>query len=152
MKTHYYFELTRSCVPIIKGGKLIKDSNVGGIKNSYKVYKISYITLFNKWNITLLKIYIGTCTFLRPYKSLWPKKIDRLPKIYWGKHPILVNMWLLLIKDYDKFDSPTEKTSVLIYKDTTRSETIKVCYIPFESKLLKKNLQTNKSFSMNQKH
>ncbi|MCZ2338199.1 MAG: hypothetical protein LC127_08345 [Chitinophagales bacterium] len=105
MKTHYYFELTRSCVPIIKGGKLIKDSNVGGIKNSYKVYKISYITLFNKWNITIENHMVLA---FPTYKSLWPKKIDRLPKSV-GSHP-LINM-CITYKDYDKFDSPTEKTS-----------------------------------------
>ena len=152
MKTKYYFELTQSCEPKIRGGVLIKDSNVGGTKNSYKIYKVFYIHLLNKYDITLLKRFLGSRVFLRPYKKLWPKRINRLPKIYWGKHPIFINMWLLLAGDYDTIKRTIGKTSVLAYDDTTQSEFINIFNIPFESKLLKKQLQSNKSFSINQKH
>ena len=51
MKTKYYFDLIQSCIPEMKGGVLIKDSNVGGTKNSYNVYKVYYVTLFKKYEI-----------------------------------------------------------------------------------------------------
>ena len=152
MKTRYYFDLIQSCIPEMKGGVLIKDSNVGGTKNSYNVYKVYYLTLFKKYEILLYKRFLGRQTFLRPYKKLWSKRVLRLPKLYWGKDPILINMWLTLIGDYDKLKRTIGKTSVLAYDSTTQSATINIFNIPFESKLIKKNLQSNKSFSINQKN
>lgn len=152
MKTTYYFELIETKVPIIRGDVLIKDSNVGGIKNSYNIHKLHYVTLFKKYEIILKKRLIGSQAFLRPYKKLWPKKVIRLPKVYWGKHPFLINMWLCLLKDYNKLEVTTGKTSTLLgYSSTTQSATIYVHDISFESKLIKKCLQSNKSFRINQK-
>lgn len=152
MKTKYYFDLIQSCIPEMKGGVLIKDSNVGGTKNSYNVYKVYYVTLFKKYEILLYKRFLGRQAFLRPYKKLWSKRVLRLPKLYWGKDPILINMWLTLIGDYDKLKKTIGKTSVLAYDSTTQSAIINIFHIPFESKLIKKNLQSNKSFSINQKN
>jgi len=152
MKTKYYFELTKSYVPKVKGGVLIEDSNVGGIKNSYNIYSIIYIRLFNKCEIPLYKRFLGTQAFLKPYKKLWPKKVNRLPKIYWGRHPIYINMWLLLIGDYDNLKQSIEKKSVLAYSCTTQSAIVTIYQASFESKILKKHLESNKSFSINQKN
>lgn len=148
MKTDYYFQLTRSCVPYIKGNKLIKDSNVGGIRNTYGIFKEHYITIF-KHDIILHKKLLGIQAFLRPYKKLWPKRIIRLPKIYWGKHPFFINMWLVLTKNCST--GTIKDNDILSYSDTTQSVTIKVLGIEFESKEIKKHLKLNKSFRINQK-
>ena len=146
MKTNYYFELLTNCSPIVKGGELIKDSNVGGIKNTYNVYKV-----YSIFTIILYKRHLGKAVLLRPYKSIWNKRMSRLPKIYWGKDPIFINMWLLLTKDYDRLSSLFGSTSVLMYESTTQTKTISILNVQFESKLIKKFLKTNQSFSINQK-
>lgn len=148
MKTRYEFKLISSCIPIVKGGQLIKDSyNVGGIKNSYSVYKIYYIVLFNKYEIILRRRLLGNQAFLRPYKTVWNKRVNRLPKVYWGKDSLFINMWLVLLHDYNMLSNK----SILMYNDTTQSATVKIFDAVFESKLIKKSLKTNISFSINQK-
>lgn len=147
MKTRYDFKLINSCVPEIKSGELVKDSNVGGVKNSYKIYKVYYFTLFNKYEIILSKRFIGSQAFLRPYKSIWNKRVNRLPKLYWGKDPLFINMWLVLTHDYNMLGNKR----LLAYNDTTQSVSVKILNIHFESKLIKKSLKSNQSFSINQK-
>lgn len=146
MKTRYDFKLINSCIPEIKSGELVKDSNVGGVKNSYKIYKIYYIILFNKYEIILRRRFIGNQAFLRPYKSIWNKRVNRLPKIYWGKDPLFINMWLVLTHDYNILSK-----KMLMYNDTTQSVLVKILNNHFESKLIKKSLKLNQSFSINQK-
>lgn len=150
MKTTYYFELTKSCVPKVKGGKLIEDSNVGGIKNSYKIYKVFYITLSTRYDIKLIlrKVLLGNKAFLKPFKKEWKKlRMKRLPKVYWGtKKSLFIEMWCVLLNDYNTL---SEK-SVILYETDTQSELVKVFNISFKSTQLKTFLKSNKCFTINQ--
>jgi len=131
----YKYKLIDSKVPVMKGRNIITDSNVGGIKNTYKIYRLS--GPFN-----LFKKYIGTKTFLRPYKSVWDVKRHRLPVVYWGKGPLL-NMWLILSNDYDNIND----VKALLPDSDTMSICTKIFNADFESRVLVKNLKLNKSFT-----
>lgn len=128
----YKFKLIDSKVPEIRGKNIITDSNVGGTKNTYKIYLVRPYW-FNK--------YIGTKSFLRPYQSVWNVKEHRLQPVYWGKGPLL-NMWLLLSNNYDDF----KKVRVLLPECDTTHHCTKIFNIDFKSQELVKNLKLNKSF------
>ena len=138
----YKFKLIDSKVPVIKGENIITDSNVLGTKNTYNIYKL-YTGKICKY-LQLLGYkgkYIGTKTFLRPYKSIWDKKEKRLPAPYWGKGPLL-NMWLVLRKDY----KDTKNVKTLWPESDTTHHCVKIFNIDFLSQELNKNLKLNKSF------
>lgn len=131
----YYFKLIESQVPVIKGKNIIQDSNVGGTKNTYKIYLVRNIC-----GIRLNK-YIGTKSFLRPYKSMWDVKERRLPSIYWGNGPLL-NLWLVLNTNYNNI----KDMKVFVTENNTLKRTVEVFNIRFKSKDLTKNLKSNESF------
>jgi hypothetical protein len=136
----YKFKLIESKVPVIKGKNIITDSNAGGEKNTYKIYRT--------WNWQLIcmpvfDIYLGTKTFWRPYKTNWDKKEHKLHAPYWGKkeNPLL-NLWLVLSNNYP---DPSKVRTLLPDDDTSKHTTI-VCGIPFLSQELNNNLKLNNSF------
>ena len=130
----YKFKLIDSKVPVIKGKNIIVDSNVGGQKNTYRIYRCT------PWIWTIHK-YVGTKTFWRPYQTAWDKRKHRVPAPYWGKGPLL-NLWLVLSNDY----SDPSKVRILLQDDDTTKHTTSVCGIPFLSQELNKNLKLNQSF------
>jgi hypothetical protein len=139
----YKFKLIDSKVPDIKGKNIIVDSNVGGQKNTYKIYRITWIELplFGGVYKVSPKRLVGTKTFWRPYQTVWDKKKHRVPAPYWGKGPLL-NLWLVLSNDY----SDPSKVRILLQDDDTTKHTTSVCGIPFLSQELNKNLKLNQSF------
>jgi hypothetical protein len=128
----FKFKLIDSKVPVIKGKNIITDSNVGGTKNTYKIYEIRPYW-FNK--------YLGTKTFLRPYQTIWDKKGNRLHAPYWGKGPLL-NLWLVLMNNYNDISD----IEVFRVESNTTKHCTKVFDINFKSQLLNKNLKLNQSF------
>lgn len=128
----YRFKLIESIVPVVRGKRIITDSNVGGTKNTYKIYQVRKYW-FDK--------YIGKKSFLRPYQSVWDAHEDRLPAPYWGKGPLL-NMWLVLSNN---FTSLTE-VRILLPESDTRRHCTKIFNIDFKSQELVKNLKSNESF------
>jgi hypothetical protein len=144
-RTFYEFILIDSKSPKFKNRVLISDSNVGGIKNTYRIYRIKQICLFKKVFITYYKKYLGTKAFLKPYKKLWNKRASRLPKVYWGKHLFLLNMWIVLSSDYDTLSNK----KVIVPDGTTQSMNVKVFDVSFKSTDLSKNLKKNQTFSIN---
>lgn len=147
MKEYYLFKIIDTYSPTKKDGEIKDDSNIGGIKNSYNIYLIKYVELFNK-EFIFKRTFLGTSVFLLPLKTTWNKYIDRLPKIYWGKlKSPFINKWLVLTKDYNTL----RDIRVLTYTSSTQSSIVKVFNISFESKLIKKALKRNQSFKINQK-
>jgi hypothetical protein len=140
----YKFKLINSKVPVIKGKNVITDSNVGGTKNTYKIYRITYIEAYGfiashpLWPFRKL---VGTKTFWRPYQSVWDKKEHKVPAPYWGKGPLL-NLWIVLSNDYPD----PSKVRILLQDDDTTKHTTLVCGIPFLSQELNNNLKLNNSF------
>jgi hypothetical protein len=130
----YKFKLINSQVPVIKGKNIITDSNVGGIKNTYEIIRIS-------GPFGILRKRIGTKTFLRPYQRVWDVKRHKLPAKYWGKGPF-INMWLILNNDYNNIK---EVKSFINLTDTMEYCT-KILNVDFESRVLVKNLKLNESF------
>lgn len=135
----YKFKLIDSKQPVIKGKNIITDSNVGGVKNTYKIFELRYFLI----NIEFLQYwkYIGTKSFLRPYQSIWDKDTHRLQPVYWGKGPLL-NMWLVLSNDYDNI----KHVKALLPEDDTRRHCTKIFNRDFKSHELVKNLKSNESF------
>lgn len=143
----YKFVLIQSFAPTIEGNVIIKDSNVGGVKNTYKIYEIYQIYLLDyKLFLLPFRRYLGTKGFLRPYKKSYNKYINRLPKNYWGdlKSPLL-NMWVILTEDYN-----TLSNKYKIASKTTQSFKVEVFNIFFRSTTLSKHLKTNRTFIINQ--
>lgn len=134
----YKFKLIDSIVPKIRGGKIITDSNVGGTKNTYKVYRVK----IRIGKYYLIRRYIGQKSFLRPYQSLWDVSHDRLPPVYWGKGPLL-NLWIII---NDEFGDPTKSSGLLGLYPSTRRYYINLFNIKFVSHELKNNLNSNQSF------
>ena len=132
----YKFKLIDSRVPVMKGRTIIEDSNVGGIKNTYKLYYL-------RWNFFGYKFwnYVGTKTFLRPYQSVWDAKEHRLSPVYWGKGPF-VNLWLVLSNNYNNLDD----VKVLLPEGDTTHHCTKIFDIDFKSQEITKNLKLNQSF------
>jgi hypothetical protein len=130
----YKFKLINSQVPVIKGKNIITDSNVGGIKNTYEIIRIS-------GPFGILRKRIGTKTFLRPYQRVWDVKRHKLPAIYWGKGPLL-NMWLILSNDYNDI----KDVKALLPETNTMSYCTKILNVDFKSQELVKNLKLNESF------
>ena len=128
----YKFKLIDSKVPVIRGKRIITDSNVGGIKNTYKIYFVR-----RYW----FDEYIGTKSFLRPYQTVWDAKKHRLPVVYWGKGPLL-NMWLVLSNNFDDIT----KVKVLLPDGDTTHHCTKIFNTDFKSQELVKNLKLNQSF------
>ena len=128
----YKFKLIDSKVPVIRGKRIITDSNVGGIKNTYKIYFVR-----RYW----FDEYIGTKSFLRPYQTVWDAKKHRLPVVYWGKGPLL-NMWLVLSNNFDDIT----KVKVLLPDGDTTHHCTKIFNTDFKSQDLVKNLKLNQSF------
>jgi hypothetical protein len=132
----YKFKLIDSQVPKIKGKNIITDSNVGGVKNKYNVYRV------RRW---LWDKYLGTKTFWRPYQTMWDKKEHRVPPPYWGKGPLL-NMWLVLSNDYPD----PSKVKVLVTEGDKMHHCVKLFIgkspVEFLSQDLNRNLKSNKSF------
>lgn len=124
--------LIDSKVPEVRGKKVITDSNVGGIKNTYKIYLVRKY-LWDKL--------IGTKTFWRPYQDVWNKKEHRIPAPYWGKGPLL-NLWLVLSNDYEN----PAKVKILLPESDTTHHCTKVFGIDFKSQDLNKNLKLNQTF------
>ena len=141
----YKFELIKSQVPEVRGRNVITDSNVGGTKNTYKIYRCRFITtklpLGRTFTFSLPRKYLGTKSLLRPYQSVWNPKERRLDAPYWGKGPLL-NLWLVLSNDYDKFE---DIVALLPEGDTTHHCT-KIFNTDFKSQELNKNLKLNQSF------
>ena len=144
----YKFKLIDSKVPVVRGKNIITDSNVGGIKNTYKIYLVRRLTIRLLWmtwrsKSEVLDKYVGTKTFWCPYKTAWDKKKHRVPAPYWGKGPLL-NLWLALLNDYED----PSKVKILIREehDDTTTHYCNVFGIPFKSQDLKNNLKSNKSF------
>ena len=133
----YKFKLIESKVPKIKGKNIIADSNVGGTKNTYKIYR----TTLCLRGLLYWDMYIGTKTFLRPYQKVWDKKEKRLHAPYWGKGPLL-NLWLVLKNDYNNIN---DIEVFRVESDTTKHYT-KVFNIDFLSQDLNLNLKSNQSF------
>jgi hypothetical protein len=131
----YKFKLINSQVPVIKGKNIITDSNVGGIKNTYDIIRIS-------GPFGILRNKLGTKTFLRPYQNKWPVKWQKLPPRYWGKGPF-INMWLLLSNDYDNI----KNIKALMPETDTMGISTKILGIEFKSQILTKNLKSNQSFT-----
>lgn len=127
----YKFKLIASQVPVVRGKKIITDSNVGGTKNVYKIYRC-------RW---LLNQYIGIKVFLRPYQSVWDKHENRLPAVYWGKGPLL-NMWLVLSNNFTNISD----VKVLLPDADTTKHCTKIFNVDFKSQELVKNLKLNQSF------
>jgi hypothetical protein len=146
----YKFRLIQSFTPIIERNVIIKDSNVGGVKNTYKIYLIHQVQIKNIGSFILpfWKKYLGVKGFLRPYKKSWNKYVNRLPKNYWGdiKSPLL-NMWVVLAQDYHTLGNRYKITS-----QTTQSYTVEVLGIIFKSTTLSKLLKLNRTFIINQKN
>jgi hypothetical protein len=129
----YKFKLIDSKVPVLRGKNIIVDSNVGGIKNIYKIYRVR----------PLMDKLLCTRIFWRPWKSWWDVKKRRLPAPYWGKKDDpLLNMWLVLLNDYP---DPSKVRSILQEADTSHHTTT-ICGIEFLSQELNRNLKLNKSF------
>ena len=136
----YKFKLIDSKVPVIKGKNVITDSNVGGTKNTYKVYRTNYV-LFPIIGYICVNRYVGKKTFLRPYQAIWDKKGNRLQAPYWGKGPLL-NLWLVLSNNYKDIS----EIEVLRVECSTTKHCTKVCNIDFLSQELNINLKSNRSF------
>lgn len=145
----YKFKLIDSQVPVIKGKKIITDANVGGTKNTYKIYLELRMVFDLKIPLFGLRYidpvyynrYIGTKTFWRPYQENWNKKGNRLHAPYWGKGPLL-NLWLVLSNDY----ADPSKVAVLLTESDTTKHCCTVLGIKFLSQELNKNLKLNQSF------
>lgn len=139
----YKFKLICSKVPVLKGKNIVTNSNVGGQKNTYNIYKL-YTSKFCKY-LQLLGYqgsYVGTKTFWRPYQTVWDKKEHRIPAPYWGKGPLL-NLWLVLSNDYED----PSKVKMLLPESSTQTHCTIVFGIDFKSQELNKNLKSNKSFN-----
>jgi hypothetical protein len=138
----YKFKLIDSKVPVVRGKNIITDSNVGGIKNTYRIYRVTTIRSKHlKLNWNWMPIYVGTKTFWRPYQVVWDKKEHRVPAPYWGKGPLL-NMWLVLSNDYP---DPSKEKLIVTEGDTTH-HCVKILNVEFLSQTLNKNLKSNNSF------
>jgi hypothetical protein len=141
----YKFKLIDSKVPVVRGKNIIIDSNVGGTKNTYKIYQVRWLKiewLGKTWRIKskLFDKYIGIKTFWRPYQKVWRKRTMRVPAPYWGKGP-LMNLWLALLNDYE---DPSKVR--LLGGENTAQHCIKIFGIEFLSQELNKNLKSNISF------
>jgi len=102
MQKRLIYELLDKRKPIIEGNRVVVDSGVGGIKLVYKVKHYKLRDIFGIKLKSLVPIKTETIVFLRPYKKVWDKKRNRLPKNYWGKiKSPLTNLWVTVIKDYD---------------------------------------------------
>jgi hypothetical protein len=135
----YRFTLVKSIVPVVRGRNIITDSNVGGTKNTYKIYRCAQLVFLPNW---LTDVYLGKKIFLRPYQYVWPKgREHRMHAAYWGKGPLL-NMWLVLSNDYERYDD----LKVLLPEADTKSHCTKIFGKDFLSQELVKNLKSNKSF------
>ena len=130
----YKFKLIDSKVPVVRGKNIITDANVGGTKNTYRIY------LCTPWIWTIHRL-VGTKTFWRPYQENWNKKGNRLHAPYWGKGPLL-NLWLVLSNDY----ADPSKVAVLLTESDTTKHCCTVLGIKFLSQELNKNLKLNQSF------
>ena len=137
----YKFKLIDSKVPVIKGKNIITDANVGGTKNTYKIYEYRYLQYNGSYKLLYYVRYIGTKSFLRPYQSIWDAKKNRLHAPYWGKGPLL-NLWLVLSNDYYDFN----EVKVLLPEDDTSHHCTKIFNIDFKSQDLVKNFKLNQSF------
>jgi hypothetical protein len=140
----YKFKLIDSKVPVLKGKKIMIDSNVGGTKNTYKIYqmywlKLAWLGFTFMWPI--YNKYICKRTFWRPYQKEWDKRGHRVPPAYWGKGPLL-NLWLVLSNDYED----PSKEVLLITESNTLSKYTEICGIEFLSQELNKNLKSNNTF------
>ena len=143
----YKFELINSLVPVLKGRNIVTDSNVGGIKNTYRiriVYKMNLEFDFFSIPIVYPTYYsrlLGVKSFLKPYQSVWDKRKHRLPPTYWGKGPLL-NLWLVLSNDYKDI----KDIKALLPEGDTTHHCTKIFNVDFLSQTLAKNLKSSKTF------
>jgi len=101
------YNLSKKDIFEVQNGQVVKDPKVGGTKLVY--YKRRIVSKIV--NLGLFKfsypIYISTrkkVVFLRPLKTSWDSKRNRLPRNYWGKSSaLLTNMWCIVISDYKKW-------------------------------------------------
>lgn len=143
MKTYYKFQLIKTNRFIIEKGVTKEDSKVLGLENVYKVFKVNYIELFNR-KFIINKRYIENVTFLKPYKKVWDKVRNRLPKVCWGKpKKPLINMWITISNDYNKLPD------LIIAKTTTQLAYIKLFGVMFKSTEIKKHLNKCETFYIN---
>ena len=89
-------------IPLIEGNRIVIDSGVGGRKLLYLVKHYNIHNLFGMKIPSIFPSKTEKVIFLRPYKKVWDKKRNRLPKNYWGriKDP-LTNLWVIVEKDYE---------------------------------------------------
>lgn len=130
------YTLIKKDVPEICDGQIVSDPDVGGIKLVYlkRRVRVNSVSLGPIKIVYPVKVFKGKkITFLRPYKTNWDTKRNRLSRNYWGKknHP-LTNMWIVVEKDYKKWsdsivrfkDQVTDHTLIRFLKSETESFTI----------------------------
>jgi hypothetical protein len=143
----YEFKLIQSYAPTMDGRIVVEDSNVGGIKNTYRISFIKYICI-GKFTIIFSRKVLGVKGFLKPYKKVWNKYTNRLKKPYWGKkNSPFTNLWIVLTSDYK-----TLGNRFINSETTTQSFKVKVLGISFRSTTLGKNLNKCSNFIINQKN
>ena len=98
-----HFTLVSKRVPVIEDNNIVIDSQVGGIKLTYKEEIFRLVHILRKFRFeSLFPIKVINRVYLKPYKSIWDTSRHRLPKNHWGKKDYpLTNLWLELDKDYD---------------------------------------------------
>jgi len=114
------YTLVKKDVPVIKNRVVLEDPGVGGVKLVYDVLEQH----FKEMNILGYKILNPFPSFkckkkqviLRPFKEVWDKDKNRLPRNYWGKKTDpLTFMWVELEFDYDSLEEslPLFKEQIL---------------------------------------
>lgn len=140
-ETYYLFDLIESKSPKFQGKYITFEPNVGGIKNTYNIYRVTKFYIFKRICFKK-KFLLGTQTFLCPYKKIWNKRYHRVSNVYWGKHEHLTRLWVLLTSNYNTLSNKR----IILPNGTTETFYVEVYGIRFRSTTLSKLLRKNQSF------
>lgn len=119
-----------------------EDNQWGGIKLTYKIYKSFYVSILKR-HFNIFNLYLGTQSFLRPFKRNWDKKTYRLQRPYWGKvtHP-LTRLWVVLYEPNSVAVNTSNNKRKVIPKASLIHQHIELFNIKFQSKDLSKKLRS----------